>query len=79
MKLSRCCNKEIYWSKGSYMGSHDSSCTRCGMYCTYYEVEDKPVPYKEKKMIITEERDFELECTCHLVAPCGYCFKTYRE
>ena len=34
---SSCCNDYVTYSKGSYMGSFDTTCSRCGKYCSVRE------------------------------------------
>lgn len=32
IKKSSCCNADITYSKGSYLGTFDETCARCGKY-----------------------------------------------
>ena len=38
IEYSKCCNAEVTYEKGSYMGQWFAVCSRCGKYC---EVEEK--------------------------------------
>jgi len=31
--ISKCCNADIEYVKGSYMGTYDTICCNCGKYC----------------------------------------------
>lgn len=47
IEKSYCCEADVRFSKGSYMGEYHSVCCSCNRYCKYYLKEIK-IPVKPK-------------------------------